>query len=48
VRGQAVGFVELSESRGYEQAYVRDTLVRTAWATLAAIFVATLLAAVLA
>jgi len=47
VRGQAVGFVELSESRGYEQAYVRDTLVRTAWATLAAIFVATLLAAVL-
>ncbi|MGA7744852.1 MAG: ATP-binding protein [Polyangia bacterium] len=47
VRGQAVGFVELSESRGYEQAYVRDTLIRTAWATLAALCVAALLAAVL-
>ena len=37
----------MSESRGYQQAYVRDTLVRTAWATLAAIFVAALLALVL-
>ena len=47
VRGQAVGFVELSESRAYERAYVRDTLIRTAWATLAAIVVAALLAALL-
>ena len=47
VRGQAVGFVELSESLAYEQAYVRDTLVRAAWATLAAVLVAALLAAAL-
>ncbi|HJX52636.1 MAG TPA: HAMP domain-containing protein, partial [Polyangia bacterium] len=47
VNGQAVGFVELSESRAYERAYVRDTLVRAAWATLAAVLVAALLSAVL-
>jgi signal transduction histidine kinase len=40
-----VGFVELSESLAYQQAYVRDTLVRAAWATLAAVLVAALLAA---
>jgi signal transduction histidine kinase len=45
VHGQAVGFVELSESLAYQQAYVRDTLVRAAWATLAAVLVAALLAA---
>jgi signal transduction histidine kinase len=45
VHGQVVGFVELSESRAYEQAYVRETLVRTAWATMAAVLVAALLAA---
>jgi signal transduction histidine kinase len=42
-----VGFVELSESRAYERAYVRDTLVRAAWATLAAGILAALLAAAL-
>ena len=47
VNGQNVGFVELSESRAYERAYVRDTLVRAAWATLAAVLVAALLAAAL-
>ena len=47
VHGQAVGFVELSESRAYERAYVRDTLVRAAWATLAAGILAALLAAAL-
>jgi len=31
------GLLELSESLAYEQAYVRDTLVRAAWATLAAV-----------
>jgi signal transduction histidine kinase len=45
VHGQVVGFVELSESLAYEQAYVRETLVRTAWATMAAVLVAALLAA---
>ncbi|MGB8296648.1 MAG: HAMP domain-containing sensor histidine kinase [Polyangia bacterium] len=47
VNGQNVGYVELSESRAYERAYVRDTLVRAAWATLAAVLVAALLAAAL-
>jgi two-component system, NtrC family, sensor kinase len=47
VNGQNVGFVELSESLAYERAYVRDTLVRAAWATLAAVLVAALLAAAL-
>jgi signal transduction histidine kinase len=47
VNGQVVGFVELSESRAYEQAYVRDTLRRAAWATLAAVLVAAVLAAAL-
>jgi hypothetical protein len=47
VHGQAVGFVELSESRAYERAYIRDTLIRVAWATLAAAVVAALLAALL-
>jgi signal transduction histidine kinase len=47
VHGKAMGFVELSESRAYEQTYVRDTLVRTAWATLAALILAAFLAAAL-
>lgn len=45
VHGQPLGFIELSESRAYEQGYIRDTLIRTAWATLAAVVVAALLAA---
>jgi signal transduction histidine kinase len=47
VSGKAVGFVELSESRAYERGYIRDTLLRAAWATLAAVILAALLAAVL-
>ena len=47
VHGRAVGFVELSESLAYERAYVHDTLVRAAWATLAAVLVAGLLATAL-
>jgi len=47
VHGQAMGFIELSESRAYEQGYVRDTLIRTGWATLAALALAAALAAVL-
>jgi two-component system NtrC family sensor kinase len=44
IRGQVVGTVELSESRLFERSYVRDTLIRTAWATLLAAGVAALIA----
>jgi two-component system NtrC family sensor kinase len=44
VHGQVVGTVELSESRLYERTYIRDTLIRTAWATLLAAGVAALMA----
>jgi two-component system, NtrC family, sensor kinase len=47
VGGQTVGWVGLSESRAYEHAYIRATLIRTLWATLAAVAVAGLLAVVL-
>jgi signal transduction histidine kinase len=47
VRGQTVGWVELSETRAYEHAYIRATLIRTLWATVAAVGVAGLLAVVL-
>jgi two-component system, NtrC family, sensor kinase len=47
VAGRRVGYIEISESRGFEHAYVRRTIVRTGVLTLVAIAWAGLLSSVL-